>query len=192
MVSMHWTHYSSNLLSVELFWCKVTMHFMSYLLALILYWVCSYVLLQMEYLRHVLVELSRVPSLWQVECVQRMWRTVLLAPLSQGEHSGRGRVLWSVLGTISLKIQTRFVSLYFNSYLNGTNWDRHKVWHFPRQLCWIWFMMKKLLVTWWSVGQDRFSAIINDKQRKRTPTARSHCDLVTPYGVIDLGQHWFR
>ena len=39
-------------------------------------------MLQLPYLRHVLVCLSGVPQLWQVASVQRMWRTVLLSPLT--------------------------------------------------------------------------------------------------------------
>ena len=38
--------------------------------------------LQLGYLRHVLVCLSGVPELWQVHSVQRMWRSVLLTPLT--------------------------------------------------------------------------------------------------------------
>ncbi|XP_013416071.1 kinetochore-associated protein 1-like [Lingula anatina] len=36
----------------------------------------------MEYLCHVLVCLSGVPELWQVSCIQKMWKSVLFAPLS--------------------------------------------------------------------------------------------------------------
>ena len=36
----------------------------------------------LAYLRHVLVCLSGVPSLWQVRSVQAMWRSVLLTPLT--------------------------------------------------------------------------------------------------------------
>ena len=39
---------------------------------------------QLEYLRHVLVCLSGFPALWHVDCIQKMWRTVLQRPLVAG------------------------------------------------------------------------------------------------------------
>lgn len=37
---------------------------------------------QFEYLRHVMIQLSGVPDLWQVDCIQNMWKSVLLMPLT--------------------------------------------------------------------------------------------------------------
>ena len=38
-------------------------------------------ILQLDYLRHVMIQLSAIPELWQVQCIQKVWRSVLLAGL---------------------------------------------------------------------------------------------------------------
>ena len=38
----------------------------------------------MDFLNHVLSSLAAIPELWQIECLPRAWRSVLLAPFSAG------------------------------------------------------------------------------------------------------------
>ena len=54
---------------------------------------------QLEYLRHILVCLSGVPALWHIDCIQKMWKTVLQKPLTAGKSWWMSKTASGITGS---------------------------------------------------------------------------------------------